>query len=121
MRKKQEGITFIGLVILAAFLGLFVFATLRLLPFYLEQMKIASLLEDIKMNMDNQEATLPRIKSAINKRLNIEMVRDMRAKDFKITKTENGYSVQAVYERRAPYVANVYLVVVFDKTVEILR
>jgi hypothetical protein len=121
MRDKQQGITAIGLIALLVVLGLLGFGGLKLFPIYLEQMKIAGILNDVKFELDGQNPSLQVIKSSINKRLNIEMVRDMRATDFKISKSENGYLLQAKYERRAPYVANIYLVVVFDRSVEIAR
>jgi hypothetical protein len=121
MRREQKGVTAIGFIIIAAFLGLFAFAILRLTPIYLEQMKIASILNDVKVNLDNQNTSVPQIKSAIEKRLDVEMVTGLVAKDFKITKTSNGYMIDAAYEKRAHYVANLYLVVVFDRSVEIIR
>ena len=121
MRDKQQGITAIGLIALLIVLGLLGFAGLKLFPIYLEQMKIAGILNDVKFELDGQNPSLQVIKSSINKRLNIEMVRDMRATDFKISKSENGYMLQAKYERRASYVANIYLVVVFDRSIEIVR
>ncbi len=123
MRDKQQGITLIGLIALLIVLGLLGFAGLKLVPIYLEQMKIAGILNDVKFSLDGQSPSLQVIKSEINKRLNIEMVRDMdtRAKDFKITKSANGYMLNAKYERRTPYLANIYLVVTFDRSVEIFR
>jgi hypothetical protein len=123
MRGKQQGITVIGLIALLALLGVVGFAGLKLVPIYLEQMKIAGILNDVKFELDGQKPSIQVIKSEINKRLNIEMIRDMdaRAKNFKISKSENGYMLQAKYERRTPYLANIYLVVTFDRSVEIIR
>jgi len=84
-------------------------------------MKVASILNDVKVNLDNQNASPIQIKSAIEKRLDVEMVTGLMAKDFKIVKTGSGHKVDAAYEKRAHYVANLYLVVVFDRSVEILR
>jgi hypothetical protein len=123
MRGKQQGITVIGLIALLALLGVVGFAGLKLVPIYLEQMKIAGILNDVKFELDGQKPSIQVINSEINKRLNIEMIRDMvsRAKNFKISKSENGYMLQAKYERRTPYLANIYLVVTFDRSVEIIR
>lgn len=123
MRTKQQGITAMGLIALLVILGLLGFGVLKLFPIYLEQMKIAGILNDVKFELDGQGPSLQVIKSEINKRLNIEMIADMdrRAKDFKISKSENGYTLTAKYERRTPYLANIYLVVTFDRSVEIIR
>ena len=121
MRRKQEGVTAIGMLILAAFIGMFAWAFLQLVPIYLEQMKIASVLEDVKRDLDGTKASVTLIKAAIGKRLNVEMINVVSTKDFRVTKSENGYKVQAKFEQSAPYVANVSLVVAFDKSVEIRR
>ena len=121
MRRRQEGITAIGFLILAAFAGLFLWAFFQLLPIYLEQMKVASVLEDVKSELDGQRASVTNIRTSIGKRLNVEMVNVIHQRDFKITKSENGHKVQAKFEQDAPYIANVSLVVSFDKTVEVNR
>ena len=86
-------VTAIGFIIIAAFVGLFVFAFFRLTPIYLEQMKVASILNDVKVNLDNQNATIIQIKSAIEKRLDVEMVYGRTRKDFKIVRTGNWLQV----------------------------
>jgi hypothetical protein len=121
MRAKQQGITAIGLIALLVILGTLGLGILRLIPIYLEQMKIVSILNDVEDELDGQNPSLQVIKSSINKRLNIEMVRGMTAKDFKISKSENGYMVQAKFDRRSHYLANIYLLVEFDRSIEIDR
>jgi hypothetical protein len=121
MRDRQRGITLISLAIIVAFVGSYAFAILRVMPFYLEQMKVSSTLNDVEINLSGSGANLVQIRDAIDKRLNIEMVRGLRAKDFEIKKSSGGYSVHAIYERRAPYIGNLYLVVAFDQAIEIRR
>ncbi len=121
MPRKQQGMTAIGFVILALIVALIGFAGLKLTPIYLEQMKIVSTLKDVKKDLDGQNASIQEIRSGINKRLVIEMVTSVKAKDFKIKKTEVGYDVRIQYENRTQYVANLYLVAVFNEAVEIRR
>ncbi len=123
MRNRQQGMTAIGMLILAAILLLVGYAGLRLTPIYLEHMKVLQILNDVKIELDGQEASLARLRASIGNRLNIESVMGLNVKDFKITKTSigGGYVVQAKYDRRAHYVANIYLLAEFDDTVEIFR
>jgi len=111
----------ISLAIIVAFVGSYVFAVLKVTPFYLEQMKVSRTLKDVESSLSGSGASLVLIRDAIDKRLDIEMVRGLRAKDFKIKKVSAGYSVNAKYERRAAYIGNLYLVVAFDETIEIRR
>ena len=121
MRDRQRGMTLISMIIVAAFVASYGFAVLKITPFYLEQMKILRVLKDVEANLGGTNASVMQVRDAIDKRLNIEMVRDLRAKDFSIKKGGAGYIVNATYERRASYFGNLYLVVAFDETVEIRR
>lgn len=121
MRVRQQGITAISFVVAVTFVGAFAFAGLKIMPFYLEQMKVTSILGDVKRDMDGNAPTIIQIRNALAKRLDIEMVTGIKTADFAIKKSGNGYLVKAQYENRAPYIGNLYLVVVFDKQVEISR
>jgi len=121
MRNKQQGMTAIGFVIMAIIVALIGFAGLKLTPVYLEHMKIVTTLNDVKEALDGQNPSIQEIRSSINKRLVIEMVNQVKSGDFKIKKTEAGYDVRIQYENRTQYVANLYLVAVFNNAVEIRR
>lgn len=114
--------TTLGLMIVGVFVGLVAYGILRVTPIYLEQIRISTILNDVKKELEGNKTSPGQIRVAINKRISIEMIRGMDARDFRISKsTTGGYDVQASYERRAPYVANIFLLVVFDKTVEITQ
>ena len=121
MRDRQRGITAIGFLIIAIMVASIGFAALRLTPIFLENMKIVSVLEDVKKDLDGTNPSIQQIKSAIGKRLNIEMVRTIKKQDFKVKKSEVGYSVRVQYDSEAPYIANVWLLVRFNDAVEIRR
>ena len=55
-----------------------------------------------------------------SRRFSIEDI-SFPTRDVKITQSKNGYSVHVQYEERAPYVADLYLLVAYDKQVEITR
>lgn len=119
MRSRQKGITFIGFALIAAMIGLIGFAGLKLTPVYLENMKIKRILNDVKSELDGQGPTPQRIRVAIDKRINIEMVYGLKGRDFEIEKSANGFTVAARYERAETFLANVSLLVTFDDEVEI--
>lgn len=119
MRSKQTGITFIGFLLVAAMVGLLGFAGLKLTPVYLENMKIKRILSDVQSEWDGQGPTPTSIRRSIDKRINIEMVEGLKARDFAIEKNAGGFSVGAHYQKTAPLVANVSLLVEFNDEVEI--
>ncbi len=121
MRARQQGMTLISIIVVVAFVGAFAFAGLKVMPMYLEQMKVTSILEDVKKDLDGKGPSVVQIRSAIGKRLDIEMVTGIPVQDFRIKKINSGYRVMAQYERRESYFGNLYLVAVFDEQVEIKK
>ncbi|MFQ5634539.1 MAG: DUF4845 domain-containing protein [Gammaproteobacteria bacterium] len=121
MRDNQRGMTLISMAVIVAFVASYAFAILKITPFYLEQIKVSRVLKDVETNLSGSGASLVQIRDAIDKRLDIEMVRDLKARDFNIKKSGSGYAVNAQFERRATYFGNLYLVVAFDESIEIRR
>ena len=121
MKHRQQGITAVGFVLIVAVAVIIGFAGLRLLPIYMEQMKIAQVLSDVQSELDGQAANPASITKSLKKRLDVESVSAVKSQDFDITKTEYGYELGIFYEDRASYLGNLYLVVEFDNSVEIRR
>jgi len=122
MRKQQQGMTTIGLIILVAFIGLFGFAILQMVPVYLENMRIKQIMNQTKTNLDSQKASVLEIRTALGKGANVESLYDIDVrKDFTIKRTERGYNVSTEYQREKAFVANVYLLAKFSHEVEIVR
>jgi hypothetical protein len=119
--KRQRGITLLGFLIGAAFIGLFVLAGIKLVPVYLEFAKIQSTLTSVRDEEQGQRPTIEQIRSAIERRFDIEDVRVISAKDVKITRVEGGYELRATYDGRTRYLGNLYLVAEFDTAVEVMR
>ena len=121
VKKRQAGITTLGLVILVAFVGLFAFAGIRLAPVYLNYMKIVGVMNGMRDEFDSTNASRAQIRSSISRRFDIESVDIIRAKDVKVVKVDGGHEVAAAYSHKAPFIANVSFVVDFDKRVLVRR
>ena len=120
-RKRQAGMTTLGLVILVAFLGLVAFAGLRLTPVYLNYMKVVGVVNGVYEEFDGTGASRSSIRSSLARRFDIDSVGVIEAKDVKVTKVDGGHEVAAVYAHKTPFIANVSFVVDFDKRVLIRR
>lgn len=118
MRAKQQGVSFLGFIVIAAVAGVIGFAALKLIPVYLEYMRVQQVLADLKTQNDGQGATIPVLKNALMKRLDVEAVATP-FDDFKMDKKDDGIEIRAKYDRVVPYLFNVSLMVSFDKAVEI--
>lgn len=121
MKKRQAGITTLGLVILASFVGLFAFAGIRLTPVYLNYMKVVGVVDGVRNEFDGTGASRAQIRSSISRRFDIESVGIITAKDVKVVKVDGGHEVAATYSHKSPFIANVSFVVDFDKRVLIRR
>lgn len=119
--RKQQGMTLIGMVIVAFIAGIFVLAAIRLIPVYLEFMKVNSAMDAMKIDLDGSNAGPGQIRTSLERRFDIDDVRSITPRDVLIERTANGYVVKADYESRAPFIANVYFLVDFDKSVEVVR
>ena len=117
VRRRQRGMTFLGLLILVAFVGLFVYAGIRLMPIYLEYMKVAKAMESLPAEQAGGDAKSIRL--ALERRFDIDDVQAIRARDVEVTREGSNWLVRAAWERTEPFVANVGFIVTFDKTVEV--
>ena len=113
--RRQQGMTTMGVIILVAFVGIFAFAAIRLVPVYLNYMKVASVVSGVVQEFDGAGATSNMIRRSISNRFDIEMVSEIKSKDVTVTKVSGGYEVAAVYSHKAPFIANISFVVDFDE------
>jgi hypothetical protein len=118
-RGRQYGMTTLGMLILVAFIGLFVFAGIRLAPVYLEHMKIVSVLDGVKAEYSGQNPSRDDIKRSLSRRFDVESINIISDKDVKIRKVADGYVLEAAYENRTPFIANISFAVTFDKKVDV--
>ena len=119
-RNRQAGITVIGFLILATLFGVVGLAGLKLVPMYLQNMRLSTVLNDVQKELNGQSTTPAAIQRELNRRFAVEGI-DLPPQQVKINQGRNGYEVRIQYENRAPYVADIYLLVAFDKRVEIKR
>ena len=120
-RRRQGGMTTIGIVVMLAFLGIFAFGFLRLTPVYLNYMKIVGVVDGVRTEFDGQGPTNAGVRRSIRRRFDVESVGVIAARDVKVSPVNGGLEVSAVYEHTAPFIANIYFTVRFDKTVIIRR
>jgi hypothetical protein len=119
-RHSQAGITALGLLILAMLVGVVGLAALKLTPMYIKNMRISTILEDVGRELSGQNANPQSIRNELTRRFIVEDIR-LTSDELKITQSKGGYSLRVQYEERAPYVADIYLLVAYDKQVEITR
>jgi outer membrane PBP1 activator LpoA protein len=119
MKQRQRGATFLGIVVILLILGAGLYAGIRLVPVYLEYTKVARALEQVRDEYSATDTSPQMIRRSLERRWDVEDIASIGWKDVDITKTSEGYDIQATYDVERPFVANVYLVAKFDKLVTI--
>lgn len=120
MRHRQRGMTFLGIIVLVIVVGAWVYSGIRLVPKYLEYMKIAATLEKVRDEYDSNPGTTDfMLRKAVERHFDIEMVEIITSNDIEIRKEGGTFYMRAFYDDTVPLVANVSFLVEFDKSVEI--
>ena len=119
-KHSQAGITALGLLILALLVGVVGLAALKVTPMYLKNMRMTRILNDVKEELSGQAATAQGIRNELFRRFSVEDV-NLGNDEIKIAQSKNGFSLRVQYENRAPYLADIYLVIAYDQQVEITR
>jgi Tfp pilus assembly protein PilE len=119
MRQRQQGMTFIGLLCILAIVGLIGYAVIRLVPVYLNYMKISRTMEMTATEVKGENPDPGNIRRILERHWQIEDPTAVEVKDIEITKDNAGVSMHVAYDDVVPYMSNVSLSVHFDKTVKV--
>jgi hypothetical protein len=119
MRRRQLGMTFIGLLCILVLVGAIGYAGVRLVPVYLNYMKLARTMESAASEFKGETGSLDGVRKSLDRHWAIEDITAVDQKDIEITKDDNGLQLHVAYDDAVPYIANVSLSVHFDKTVKV--
>jgi Tfp pilus assembly protein PilE len=118
--RRQRGMTFIGLVCVLVLVGIVAYAGVRLVPVYLNYMKLVRTMESAAGEYKSEGGgDLAAVHKSLDRHWAIEDITGVDQKDIEITRDDTGLQMHVSYEDSVPYVANVYLSVHFDKTVKV--
>jgi uncharacterized protein DUF4845 len=120
-RRAQAGMTALGFLVLATLVGVVGLGAIKVVPMYIKNMRMDTILNEIQKELNGQGATPTTIRYALAKRFSVEDINNMDPDKIQITQSKEGYNLRITYENRAPYVADIYLVVAYSKQVEIRR
>lgn len=120
MQHRQQGMTFLGILVLVIVVGAWVYAGIRLVPKYLEYMRVAATLEKVRDEYDSNPGTTEfMLRKAVERQFDIEMVEIITPNDIEIKREGGIFTMRAAYDDTVPLAANVSFLVEFDKTVEV--
>ncbi|MEP6546091.1 MAG: DUF4845 domain-containing protein [Gammaproteobacteria bacterium] len=119
MRRRQHGMTFIGLLCIMVLVGIIGYAGVRLVPVYINYMKLARTMESAATEFKGENGGLDGVKKSLDRHWAIEDITAVDQKDIEITRDDGGLQLHVAYDDTVPYIANISLSVHFDKTVKV--
>jgi Tfp pilus assembly protein PilE len=117
--RPQQGMTFIGLLCILVLVGIIGYAGVRLVPVYLNYMKLARTMESAATEFKGENPDLAGVRKSLDRHWAIEDITAVEQKDIEITKDDGGMQMHVAYDDSVPYIGNISLSVHFDKTVKV--
>jgi hypothetical protein len=119
MRHRQQGITFIGLLLILSLVGVIGYGGIRLVPVYLNFIKVSRTMEQVAKEFKGENPDPVRIRVSLERHWTIEDISEINAKDIEVKKDGESVVLHAGYDHTVPYLGNVSLTASFDKSVTI--
>ena len=119
MTKQQQGMTAIGWLLVLVLVLVFAIIIIKLVPVYLDGFKVYSAMSSLEKDPKAMGKPPKEIRKLLMRRLDIDMVTDVGKDDVYFTRDRSGTTVEVDYEVRRKLFGNMYVVVVFNKSVVI--
>lgn len=118
--NRQKGLGFAGWLLLILVFGGALTLGLKLVPIYMEHNTMKGVLEGIGREPGMVQKKTPEIMSMIDRRFNLNNVRDFDTKEnIEIKRDRNGAQIVLNYEVRMPFAYNLDIVASFSEQVEL--
>ncbi len=113
LRRRQQGLTFWGYLVILVMIGFFVLIGLKLTPIYLEYSRVLKQVESLKEQGGLESAPAVELKKLMLRRFSIDDI-EIPADVIKIEKKERKVKLQMAWERRTNMIGNVDALVSFS-------
>jgi len=115
--RKQRGVTLISFFIYILFGVMLLLVCLKVLPAYMENVKIQSILDGVSEDFSSGSgATKAVIKKKLAKRFILDSVNAIEANDIEIERDGEFWLIDAGYEKRVNLISNIDIVVNFTES-----
>jgi hypothetical protein len=112
--------TLIGMLIVIALVGMLGLAVIKIVPLYLERMRITAVLNDSRAELSTGPVSATSLRSSLNSRFYVENV-DLERDELQITREGDGYEVRVQKELRTPYLGGLWFLILVDEKIEIAQ
>ena len=116
MRKRQQGISIIGFLILLAVVGFFAYAAMLLIPAYTEYFGGVKAMKALADEAGAETMPIEQIRSKLDFNFNLQYVGDKTVPPsaIKLNTQGGGRILQVAYDKEIPFLYNVSLLVHFE-------
>jgi hypothetical protein len=117
--RKQKGLSGIGWLLVISMVTTLLLAAIRIGPIYMENATVKAALRSLKEKADIQDDSAAEISTMLQRRLEINNVRDIGRDNIVIKKDPSSLLVAISYEVRKPLMGNLEIVATFDEELEL--
>lgn len=114
-RKRQGGLSLIGLLIIGALLAFVLLVGFRAVPAFTEYLAVQRIVRSVADQGDHG-ATMTELRRSFDSQAVVDDISSIRGADLDIYKQGGTVVVEAYYERRVPIAGNVFLLFEFHAT-----
>lgn len=115
LRSRQTGLGALGWLIVLAVASFGLICFFRVGPLYLDYYQTKQVLDDVFAGDAAAGKSRQELTNTLVKRLDVNRIETIKANDIQFTETREGREVDASYEKRVALIANIDVVVKFDK------
>ena len=120
-KRKQRGLSFLGLIALVGILGFATVIGLKLVPIYMDSWKIDGAMNAVINDPQINDWSRQEVINSMLKRLDIDSVDAVNYSNYKesltVTKKGKSTTISVYYRVETPLIGNLSIVAEFDKSV----
>ena len=120
-QRYSRGITLLGFLIMLCVAGFFAYVVMKLVPVYIEYFGVVKAMEQIKNEPGASQKSVEEIRRDLNVKFDLQYVdeKDIPPQAIQLKREATGPTLRIAYEKRVPFMYNIYLVASFDKSVHL--
>ncbi|WP_439102643.1 DUF4845 domain-containing protein [Congregibacter sp.] len=115
--NRQQGMSMLGMLIIAAMVGFFVMSGIRIAPGLIEYQTVRALVSEAAENFDDEQDTIADIRRQLSGSFSMNQIKSIGPRDVKITRESGKVMLNANYEDRIPLFWRFDAVVKYDDLV----
>jgi len=115
MRQRQNGITFIGWLLLLIPVAIVGYGAIRLAPLYLNYLKVAKAISRVASEYESEQITPQAVRSALQRSWDVESIDFPKVSDIAVAREGQQWVVEADYEDQVKMFGSLSLLMHFKK------